>query len=106
MRFTTPAPRDLTESSSDYASSTLDDRHILVEKIDSLKVQLAEAQKREEYLRGINQNLRDALNKLQDHVREQIDVQPKEGTFLHSVTFQDSMTSIHRLPSPQSSALN
>jgi hypothetical protein len=47
MRFATPAPRDFTESSSsDYASSMLDDRHILVEKIDSLKLQLAETQRR------------------------------------------------------------
>ena len=47
----------------------LDDRPIFLEKIDSLKLQLAETQKREEYLRGINQNLRDALTKTQENIK-------------------------------------
>lgn len=41
LDFTTPAPRDFTENSSECASSILDERHILVDKIDSLKLQLA-----------------------------------------------------------------
>lgn len=43
----------------------VDEKFSLIEKIESLRLQLGESQKREEYLRGINQTLRDVIAKMQ-----------------------------------------
>jgi hypothetical protein len=60
-----PLPRELTETSSSCFSNVIDEKSHLIEKIESMRMQLAESQRREEYLRGINQTLRDVITKLQ-----------------------------------------
>lgn len=62
----TPASKTLNNTfTTPNDTVELDDRQLLLDRMDMMKAQLIEAHKREETLKGVNQTLKDVIAKMQ-----------------------------------------